>query len=109
MDRIATQATERTVSACGAELDRVEHFCYLGRVLECYNSDWPALWKNLQKAKHKWALISRPLIKTGVSPRIVGMFYKAIVQAIFLLYGSETWVVTPPMLQVLDSPLRSAL
>ena len=30
------------------------------------------------------------------------MFYKAIVQSV-LLYGSETWAVTPQMLKILDS------
>jgi hypothetical protein len=65
------------------------------------NSNWPALYKNLRKAQGKWALISCPLLKTGVSPRYVGYFYKAIVQTV-LLYGSETWTVTPQMIETLN-------
>ena len=34
--------------------------------------------------------------------KIMGYFYKAIVQAV-LLYGSATWVVTERLSQVLDS------
>jgi hypothetical protein len=79
----------------------VKCFCYLGRVLAANNSDWPALYKNLKKAQAKWALVSRPLLKTGVSIRHVGYFYKAVVQAV-LLYGSETWTITPRMLQTLN-------
>jgi hypothetical protein len=59
------------------------------------------MYKNLKKARSKWALISRPLLKTGVSERTIGYFYKAIVQSV-LLYGSETWTVNPQMLQVLE-------
>jgi hypothetical protein len=82
-------------------LPKVTSFCYLGRVLAANSSDWPALYKNLKKAQAKWAMVHRPLIKTGVSPRHIGYFYKAIVQAI-LLYGSETWTITPRMLQILN-------
>ena len=39
-----------------------------------------------------WDWIHKILILNGVSPRISGKFYKAVVQAI-LLYGSDTWVV----------------
>jgi hypothetical protein len=53
------------------------------------------------KAKAKWALISRPLIKTGVDPRQIGLFYKTIVQAV-LLHGSESWVITPQLLSILN-------
>jgi hypothetical protein len=55
--------------------------------------------KNLRKAKIQWGLLSRPLVKTGVSPRFKGYFYKAVVQSV-LLYGSESWTVTQ-MLAVL--------
>jgi hypothetical protein len=82
-------------------LEKVPQFCYLGRMMANNNSDWPALYQNLRKAKTKWALISRPLIRTGVAPEFLGMFYKAIVQAV-LLYGCETWVVTPDILRTME-------
>jgi hypothetical protein len=88
-------------STNGTPLEKVPQFCYLGRMIANNNSDWPALHKNLRKAKTKWALISRPLLNTGVAPKFVGMFYKAIVQAV-LLYGCETWVVTPNILRPME-------
>jgi hypothetical protein len=91
-----------TFTANGVPLDRVHNFCYLGRPASANNGDWPALYKNVKKAKAKWGQIARPLIKTGVRVRLVGMFYKAIVQNV-LLYGCETWVITPDMMGVLES------
>ena len=44
----------------------------------------------------------------NTTPRVCGMFYKATVQAV-LLYGSETWNLSPAMLQSLDGfHLRAA-
>ena len=37
----------------------------------------------------------------GASPRVSGMFFKAVVQAV-LLFGSEKWVMTPHMGQALE-------
>eukprot|EP00978_Attheya_sp_CCMP212_P011353 scaffold28024_cov58-Attheya_sp.AAC.1 len=57
--------------------------------------------EHLCKARKSWARISHILARGGVTPRVPGMFYKAVVQSI-LLFGSETWVVTKPMLQALE-------
>ena len=95
-------ASSLTIEIDSKTVELVPFFKYLGRILCNSNSDWPAVYKNLAKARSKWALISRPLLKTGVKPRVVGMFYKAIVQSV-LLFGSETWVVTPQMLQALSA------
>ena len=38
----------------------------------------------------------RILSREGAAPRVFGFFFKATVQAV-LLFGSETWVVTPRM------------
>ena len=96
------RAKEVVITATGVPLERVTEFKYLGRTLSANNSNWPALYKNLIKARKKWALISRPLLRDGATPRILGMFYKAIVQTV-LLYGCETWVITSPIMKILDS------
>jgi hypothetical protein len=57
---------------------------------------------NLCKARKSWARISCILARDGATPRVSGMFYKAVVQSI-LLFGSETWVMTNPMLKALES------
>jgi hypothetical protein len=49
--------------------------------------------QQLNRAKQKWARISKILTTQGVEPRVKGYFYKAIVQAV-LLYGSESWYMT---------------
>ena len=36
------------------------------------------------------------LSREGAAPRVSGLFYKAVVQSI-MLFGAETWVVTPRM------------
>ena len=46
-------------------------------------------------------MVSRVLTREGADPRVMGMFYKAVVQSV-LLYGCETWVVTPRVLAALE-------
>jgi hypothetical protein len=84
------KARSITISAGNKTLPKIPTFCYLGRVLAANNSDWPALYKNLHKARVQWGLLSRPLVQTGVTPKHQGNFYKAMVQSV-LLYGSESW------------------
>ena len=42
-------------------------------------------------------MVSRVLTREGADPRVMAMFYKAVVQSV-LSYGCETWVVTPRVL-----------
>ena len=51
---------------------------------------------NLKKVRNSWARLTRILGQEGYNPRIYGVFSKAVVQAV-LLWGSETWVLTPHM------------
>jgi hypothetical protein len=88
--------------AQGVHLDTVPIFKYLGRLLSNNDDDWPAVHANLCKARKSWARISRILARDGATPRVSRMFYKAVVQSI-LLFGSETWVMTNPMLKALES------
>ena len=59
------------------------------------------MYLNLRKARKRWAMVSRLLAREGASPKVSASFYKAIVQST-LLYGSETWVITSPILKALD-------
>ena len=97
----ARRASEVVFTACGQILERQHTFRYLGRPLSANDSDWPALYHNLVKARQRWARATRILTRDGAQPRVSGMFYKAIVQTV-LLYGSETWVLTSSMLKVLE-------
>ena len=40
--------------------------------------------------------MSRLLIREGADPNVLGDLFKAVVQAV-LLFGAETWVLTPRM------------
>jgi hypothetical protein len=83
-------------SVCGVPLESVSKFLYLGHQLSSTDDDWPDVVKNLAKAQRRWATISQVLIRDGATPRISSMCYKAVVQLV-LLYGSETWVLSPKM------------
>jgi hypothetical protein len=63
--------------------------------------DWPAVLRNMTKARQKWAYISQILRWEGATPRISAMFYKAVVQTV-LIFGSESWVLDPSMLGKLE-------
>jgi hypothetical protein len=74
---------------------------YLGRLLSSDDDDWPAVLRNMAKTRQRWAYISRILRREGATPRISAMFNKAVVQTV-LLFGSESWVLTPSMLDKLE-------
>ena len=60
----------------------------------------PAVVQNLAKARTVWRKISIILSREEASPRVSGFFFKAIVQSV-LLFGADTWVVTPYVVLVL--------
>ena len=91
----------------GEEIDRVDHFKYLGRVVSDDDDDSLAIEANLKKAKAKWAIFKKLLTRETASRRVMGYFYKAIVQSV-LLYGAETWVLRPAHLRKLRSFHRNA-
>ena len=49
---------------------------------------------NLIKDQKSWARLTRILVWEGAYPRVYGVFFKALVQAVFI-FRSETWVLTP--------------
>ena len=66
------------------------------------DDDWPAVVGNLKKARKSWACLTRSLRREGANPRVSGMVFKAVVQAV-LIFGSETWVLNPRMGRALGS------
>ena len=94
---VAEREAESTVAdAAGVPLEPVDLCRCLGRMVSSADNDWPALQKNLTKARQRWGMIRRLLTKDRVGPRHAGMFCKATVQSV-LLCGSETWVVSDKM------------
>ena len=83
------------------ELARVEVFKYLGCLMAMDDTDTQAIRANLKKSRKVWKMLSRLLRGENMEPRVCGMFYKAVVQAV-LLFGSETWVLTDSAMRVLE-------
>ena len=80
----------------GKQIQAVPRFTYLGRVMTAGDDECPAVAGNLAKARTSWGRMQGILRREGATPRISGNFFKAVVQQV-LLFGAETWVVTPKM------------
>ena len=57
------------------------------------DDDWPAVARNLQKARATWGRLARILGREGADPKVSRNFYIAVTQQV-LLFGVETWVLT---------------
>ena len=90
------ESTERAFQAYGRPLAKFTLFKYLGQVLTVADDNWPEVIGNLQKELKIWARLARILIREGAMPRGLEMLFNAVVQVV-LLFGSETWVLTPRM------------
>ena len=77
-------------------------FKYLGRVLTAGKDDWLAVVGNLGKARRSWGRLSWVLGREGADPKVSRTFYTVVAQAV-LLFGAETWVLTPSMEKALES------
>ena len=86
----------------GLPLEQVTTFRYLGRVLSDDDSDLTAYMQNIARARAKWAQLRRVLRADGIKKKTCSRLYLVIVSAI-LLYGSETWVITARMRQLLTT------
>ena len=59
------------------------------------DDDWLAVVRNFL-ARVVCKRMKRIISREGTEPRVSGLFFKAVVQVVFL-FVSETWVVTPRM------------
>jgi hypothetical protein len=95
------EALERLFTAYGEELEKVEVFMYLGRLIAYNDTNTQAMRSNLRKARGCWARILRVLRAENADARTCRMFYKATVQTV-LLYGNETWNLSPTSVKRLE-------
>ena len=77
-------------------------FCYLGRILTSTDDDWPAVARNLRKARVTGGRLARILGREGADPKVSRNFYIAVTQQV-LLFGAETGVLTKKMEAALDA------
>ena len=96
------EATERVFNAYGKRMESVKEFRYLGRILTSTDDDWPAVARNLQKARATWGRLARILGRVGADPKVSRNFYIAVTQQVFL-FRAETWVLTVKMETALDA------
>jgi hypothetical protein len=78
----ARVALTQLFMAYGDELERVEVFKYLGRLLAYNDNDTQAMRGNLKKARKSWGWVSHILRAENASPKVCGVFYIATVQAV---------------------------
>ena len=79
-----------------------DDYYYYYSVISAVDDDWPAVVGNLWKARKSWGQLLRILSREGADPKVSGYFFKAVRQAV-LLFGVETWVITPRMERALSS------
>ena len=63
-------------------------------LLTATDDDCPAVIDNLWKARKSWSCMAQTLRREGVDTNTEWRLYVTVVQFI-LMFGSETWVVTP--------------
>ena len=90
------ESEDMNFQAYGRPVKTVTSFKYLGRVLTAAYDNLPTLMGNLRKVRNSWVRLTRIMGREGASPRVSGMFFKAVVHAV-LLFGSDMWVLNPPM------------
>ena len=77
-------------------------FKYLGKVTTAGDDDWRAVVGNPQKSRKRWGRLSRIFSREGVYMKVSGNCFTLVTQAV-LLFGADTWVLTPRMEQALSS------
>ena len=98
------ESTERAFEAYGKPIEAVSSFKYLVRIMTAGDDDWPVVAGNLVKARKSWGRPARILSRegAGADKRVSGTFIKAVVQQV-ILFGAETWVLTPQIERALES------
>ena len=69
-------------------METVKIFKDMGRVLPAGDDGWPEVAGNLRKARKSWIWMTRILSREGADPKVSGLFFKAVVQAV-LLSGAD--------------------
>ena len=71
-------------------------------MLTATDDDWPAVARNLYRARATWGRMARILEREGADPKVSQMFYIAVTQQV-LLFGAESWVLPGKMEAALDA------
>ena len=75
---------ERAFQAYREPLETVISFKYLGRVLMVGDNNWPEVTGNLSTSSKIWMQMTRILIQEGENPKVSGLLFKVVFQAVLL-------------------------
>ena len=64
---------EREFHAYGQPMEAVSEFWYLGRLLTATDDDWPAVERNIKKARRSWGRLDRVLGREGRNLKCHGL------------------------------------
>ena len=95
-------SAEMAFEVYGEQLQTVASFKYLGIILTEGDDEWLAVAGNLGKARKIWGRLQGIINREGATKRVLGNFFKAVVQQV-LLFGAETWVVSTRMERALSA------
>jgi hypothetical protein len=96
-------ASETIFTILNEPIENVPDFKYLGRTVTNTDDDNNAVDQNIKRASITWGRLRKVLEKGKMkNPRVATTIYKVVIQTL-LLYGSETWKVTTPMLKRLEN------
>ena len=82
-------------------MDNLTTFRYLVKPLDQIDDDWPAVRRNIMRARSVWGRLGTFIRREGAEPKVSEIFYRAVVQAI-ILYGLEAWVLLASMAKRLE-------
>ena len=94
MEEKARAGEDTEFQAYSRPLEKLKSLKYLGNPLTVTDYDWSSVISNIQELRKSWSRILRILGREGADTQKLGNFYLAIVKAV-LLFGAETWVVSP--------------
>ena len=102
---IADRCLETTFSLTGEEeaenIEEVEVIKYLGKLLDQWDDNFPAVLRNIWKAQQVWRRIGKLLRTEEAEPVTSEKFYCVVVHAV-MLFGEETWVLLLTMAQRIE-------
>ena len=81
------ESSERAFQDYREPLETVILFKYLVRVSTAGDDDWMEVSGKLRKARKSWVRMLRILSLEGANPKVSGILFKAVVQAV-LLFGT---------------------
>ena len=72
----------------------VTSFRYLRRVISAADGYCSVVVRNMDNTRVVWRRMTSILSREGEELRVSVFFFKSVVQSV-LLFGAETWVITP--------------